>query len=263
MMIFPWRWARTLGLLSWTLLSDVGIRVSAANSPEGQAYLDANALKPDVQTWPSGLQVRVLASGDGAFHPVAHTACSCHYTGTLIDGTVFDSSRERGTPSSFAPNQVIAGWTEALQRMVVGDRWELTIPADLAYGEAGRPPTIPAQAVLIFDLELVDIVGPDTIVALRCDWDRPEDTCTGRERLYRDKVADWDPARVEQERARLEKLLDDAQEGRNTSKNLQEWMRQRLHLLQQKKERVQRNEGDKEEEEDTAGTTETAQEAEL
>ena len=89
--------------------------------------------------------------------PAADTPCVCHYTGTLIDGTVFDSSRDRGSPTTFAPNQVIPGWTEAMQLMREGDRWQLFLPSELAYGERGAGGKIKPGAALIFDLELIEV----------------------------------------------------------------------------------------------------------
>merc|ERR1712194_663021 len=91
--------------------------------------------------------------------PTWSTPCECHYEGTLVDGGKFDSSYDRGAPTSFAPNQVIKGWTEAMQLMVEGDKWEMYIPMGLAYGPDGKPPTIPPKATLIFIMEIVKIKG--------------------------------------------------------------------------------------------------------
>merc|ERR1712037_1007492 len=104
----------------------------------------------------------VLKEGKGMDHPKPSTPCECHYAGRLIDGKQFDSSYDRGEPTTFAPNQVIKGWTEAMQLMVLGDKWEMYIPYQLAYGESGRPPTIPAKAMLTFVMEIVKIKG-DTV----------------------------------------------------------------------------------------------------
>ena len=93
---------------------------NAGTSPEGKAWLEAKAKEDGVVTLESGLMYKVLRDGDGENHPKASTSCECHYEGKLIDGTVFDSSYERGSPTSFAPNQVIKGWTEAMQLMVEG-----------------------------------------------------------------------------------------------------------------------------------------------
>lgn len=99
-------------------------------------------------------------------HPTASTPCECHYAGRLLDGSQFDSSYARGQPTTFAPNQVIKGWTEAMQMMVQGDKWEMYIPYNLAYGEQGKPPKIPAAACLIFIMEIVKIKGPTVPAAI-------------------------------------------------------------------------------------------------
>eukprot|EP00929_Paragymnodinium_shiwhaense_P115736 TRINITY_DN847_c1_g1_i1.p1 TRINITY_DN847_c1_g1~~TRINITY_DN847_c1_g1_i1.p1 ORF type:complete len:332 (-),score=107.76 TRINITY_DN847_c1_g1_i1:85-1080(-) len=136
---------------------------SDPNGPEAsEKFLAANKSKDGVITLESGLQYKVLRSGDGLDHPKVGTPCECHYAGTLIDGTEFDSSYKRGTPTTFAPNQVIKGWTEAMQLMVEGDKWEMYIPSDLAYGPSGRPPKIPAAAALIFTMEIIKIKGATT-----------------------------------------------------------------------------------------------------
>ena len=109
-------WARALLLLAVA---------NAGTSPEGRTWLEAKAKEDGVVTLESGLMYKVLRDGDGEAHPKASTSCECHYEGKLIDGTVFDSSYERGSPTSFAPNQVIKGWTEAMQLMVEGDKWEM------------------------------------------------------------------------------------------------------------------------------------------
>jgi FKBP-type peptidyl-prolyl cis-trans isomerase FklB len=110
-------------------------------------------------TLPSGLMYKALASGDGDSHPTVNSPCECHYAGTTVDGTEFDSSYKRGSPTTFAPNQVIKGWTEAMQLMVEGDKWELVIPADLAYGASQRGQHITPNSVLVFTLELLKIKG--------------------------------------------------------------------------------------------------------
>ena len=125
----------------------------------GKVFLEANKAKEGVITLPSGLQYRVIEEGAGMEHPTVGTPCECHYAGRLLDGTEFDSSYKRGTPSTFAPNQVIKGWTEAMQLMVQGDKWEMYIPFGLAYGANGKPPKIPPAATLIFIMEIVKIKG--------------------------------------------------------------------------------------------------------
>lgn len=93
-------------------------------------------------------------------HPTVYSPCLCHYAGSLINGVEFDSSYKRGSPTTFAPNQVIKGWTEAMQLMVEGDKWELYIPSDLAYGDGGRPPKIGGGDALIFQIEMIKINPP-------------------------------------------------------------------------------------------------------
>ena len=127
------------------------------NKEEGDAFLAANKAKPDVTTLPDGLQYKILQAGDGP-KPTAADNVVCNYRGTLIDGTEFDSSYKRGKPATFGVSQVIKGWTEALQLMPVGSKWQIYIPSNLAYGERGtQGGPIGPNATLIFDLELVSI----------------------------------------------------------------------------------------------------------
>jgi len=119
-------------------------------------FLEENKKKEGVVTLASGLQYKVLKYGTGLSHPAADCPCDCHYRGTLIDGTEFDSSYKRGEPTTFAPNQVIKGWTEAMQLMVEGDKWEMYIPYNLAYGERGSR-NIPGKAALIFTMEIMKV----------------------------------------------------------------------------------------------------------
>jgi len=123
---------------------------------EGTAYLEKNSKRKEVTTLPSGLQYEVLSSGSGAT-PGLNDKVTTHYTGTLLDGTVFDSSVERGQPASFPVSGVIKGWTEALQLMKEGDKWKLYIPYDLAYGERGAGAQIGPYATLIFEIELISV----------------------------------------------------------------------------------------------------------
>lgn len=126
------------------------------NKKEGEAFLAQNAQKEDVVTRPSGLQYRILQEGSGP-QPTAQDIVSVHYEGRLVDGTVFDSSIERNEPAVFPLQGVIPGWTEALQLMSKGAKWEIVLPAELAYGERGAGPVIGPNAVLIFEVELLDI----------------------------------------------------------------------------------------------------------
>ena len=125
---------------------------------EGETFLAANKNQPGVQTLPDGLQYLVITNGTGAI-PTASDTVTVNYRGTLMDGTEFDSSYKRGQPASFQVGGVIRGWTEALQKMTVGSKWKLFIPSELAYGESGQR-GIPPNAVLIFEVELLDTKSP-------------------------------------------------------------------------------------------------------
>lgn len=127
------------------------------NKKAGEEFLSINKGRAGVVTLPSGLQYQVLQQGNGE-KPKATDKVKCHYHGTLINGTVFDSSVERGTPAVFGVNQVIPGWVEALQLMPVGSKWRLFIPSNLAYGENGAGEMIEPNSTLIFEVELLDIV---------------------------------------------------------------------------------------------------------
>ena len=130
---------------------------TAALKAEGEQFLAENAKKEGVVTLPSGLQYQVLVEGNGK-KPKASDRVRCHYEGTLIDGTVFDSSVRRGEPAVFGVSQVIAGWVEALQLMGEGSKWRLFIPQDMAYGAHGAGENIPPYSALIFDVELIDVL---------------------------------------------------------------------------------------------------------
>ena len=131
--------------------------LAAANKAEGEAFLTANKAKEGVVTLPSGLQYKIVTPGTGA-KPTAADSVVCNYQGTLINGTEFDSSYKRGQPATFGVGQVIKGWTEALQLMPVGSKWQLFIPSDLAYGEQGRGAVIGPNATLLFEIELLSIM---------------------------------------------------------------------------------------------------------
>jgi len=124
---------------------------------EGRDFLAANAKKPGVVTTASGLQYEVMVQGAGGAKPKATDKVKTHYHGTLTNGTIFDSSVQRGEPISFGLNQVIKGWTEGLQLMSVGDKYRFFIPFELAYGERGAGGVIPPYATLIFEVELLGI----------------------------------------------------------------------------------------------------------
>lgn len=127
------------------------------NLEEGRIFLEENKKRVGVITLPSGLQYEILTEGDGA-KPKATDKVRCHYHGTLLNGTVFDSSVQRDQPAVFGVNQVIKGWVEALQLMPVGSKWRLFIPSELAYGERGAGSSIEPNSTLIFDVELLGIV---------------------------------------------------------------------------------------------------------
>ena len=133
------------------------IEKGKAARKEGEDFLAANGKKENVVTLPSGLQYQVLKEGDGK-KPKATDKVRCHYEGTLINGTVFDSSYKRGEPAVFPLNQVIAGWTEGLQLMQEGAKYRFFIPYNLAYGERGAGASIPPYAALVFDVELIDVL---------------------------------------------------------------------------------------------------------
>lgn len=140
-----------------TFFSQLQERQGSEAKKEGQAFLEANAKKQGVITTASGLQYTVLKTGDGK-RPQATDRVRCHYEGTLIDGTVFDSSYKRGEPAVFGVNQVIQGWVEALQLMNEGSKWRLFIPYNLGYGAHGAGNSIPPYATLIFDVELIKVL---------------------------------------------------------------------------------------------------------
>ena len=131
-------------------------QLADSNRKEGEAFLSENKKKEGVKTLPSGLQYKILTEGSGKM-PKETDTVTTHYRGTLLDGTEFDSSFKRGQPASFPVNGVIKGWTEALQLMKEGSKWQLFIPSDLAYGERGAGGQIGPNATLIFEVELISI----------------------------------------------------------------------------------------------------------
>lgn len=129
--------------------------LSEQNKKDGDAFLAKNKTEEGVTTLESGLQYKIITAGTGESPKVTDTVVT-HYTGTLVNGTEFDSSHKRGQPATFPVNGVIAGWTEALQKMKVGSKWKLFIPSELAYG-VNAPPQIGPNSVLIFEIELLEI----------------------------------------------------------------------------------------------------------
>jgi FKBP-type peptidyl-prolyl cis-trans isomerase FklB len=130
--------------------------LGAKRSQLAEQFMIANAEREEVTTTDSGLQYEVLEAGSGP-SPSGQSTVVTHYHGTLVDGTVFDSSIERGQPAEFGVNQVIPGWTEALQLMSVGDKWRIACPPHLAYGEQGAGDSIPPNTALVFEIHLIDI----------------------------------------------------------------------------------------------------------
>jgi FKBP-type peptidyl-prolyl cis-trans isomerase FklB len=128
----------------------------AANLKAGQDFLEANKTKQGVVTLPSGLQYTVLTAGTGV-KPGPRDKVTCHYHGTLIDGTVFDSSVQRGQPATFPLDRVISGWTEGLQLMPTGSKWRFFIPPNLGYGDRQVSPQIGPNSTLVFDVELISV----------------------------------------------------------------------------------------------------------
>ncbi len=153
-------WARA-AIVAGLLLSGCGqpaVIDPAAGKAEAAAFMQKNARQDGVQTLPSGLQYQVVQSGPaGGESPDRNDLVKVEYEGKLVDGAVFDSSFARGAPAIFTPETVVPGWTEALQKMRVGDEWILYVPPELGYGERGGPPAIPPNAVLIFRLKLLDV----------------------------------------------------------------------------------------------------------
>ena len=132
-------------------------KMNAENIEKGKAFLAENAKKEGIVTLPSGLQYQVITEGNGK-KPSATDKVKCHYEGTLIDGTLFDSSIKRGQPAVFGVNQVIRGWVEALQLMNEGSKWRLFIPSELGYGAQQAGEMIPPHSTLIFEVELIEVL---------------------------------------------------------------------------------------------------------
>ena len=132
-------------------------KMSAEAIEKGKNFLEENKKKENIVTLPSGLQYELIKEGNGK-KPKATDRVRCHYEGTLIDGTLFDSSIQRGEPAVFGVNQVIAGWVEALQLMSEGSKWRLFIPSELAYGANGAGEMIPPHSTLIFEVEMIEVL---------------------------------------------------------------------------------------------------------
>jgi FKBP-type peptidyl-prolyl cis-trans isomerase FklB len=145
-------------MLRLLVLLVLAVAALAGSNEEGLKFLAEKEAEEGVIKLASGLLYKELTPGTGKT-PAAHNPTKCHYKGTLIDGTEFDSSYARGQPATFAPNQVIKGWTEAMQLMQEGSKWELYIPSELAYGDRGAGAKIPGGSVLVFTLEMIEVTG--------------------------------------------------------------------------------------------------------
>ena len=137
--------------------AELEAKMNAENIEKGKAFLAENAKREGVVTLPSGLQYEVITEGTG-IKPSANDQVKCHYEGTLIDGTLFDSSVQRGQPAVFGVSQVIKGWVEALQLMPEGSKWKLYIPSELGYGSQQAGEMIPPYSTLIFEVELIKVI---------------------------------------------------------------------------------------------------------
>ena len=138
---------------------NMAARVNAENKEKGEKFLEENKKRAGVVTLPSGLQYEVIKEGQTGHYAKAADRVQCHYEGTLVDGTLFDSSIQRGQPAVFGVNQVIPGWVEALQLMPEGAKWKLYIPSELGYGAQGAGELIPPHSTLIFEVELLKILS--------------------------------------------------------------------------------------------------------
>merc|ERR1711924_283199 len=177
-----------------------------------------------------GLQYKVLREGTGGDHPTVDSPCECHYEGRTAqkypDGEKFDSSYDRGSPTTFAPNQVIKGWTEIMQLMVEGDQWEVYIPSELGYGDSGSGAKIKGGDVLIFKMEILEIKG-DKKPAFTCDPASDEMTgCDAREKKYIGKKSGLTAAELDKEIARLNGVA-----AKKMKESNKKWLNQRLHIL--------------------------------
>jgi len=208
----------------------------AGTNEVGKKFLEENGKRAGVITLPSGLQYKVLREGEGEDHPTADSSCECHYAGTTPsltpdainkenkDWSDFDSSYKRGSPTSFAPNQVIKGWTEAMQLMVEGDKWEMYIPSELGYGDGGQGGQIKGGDVLIFQMEIIKINGNKT-PANKCD---PATTkgCNDKQKAYIEKQG---KASADKRKAEL-KRLEGMQAG-EMKPDAKTWLMSRVKML--------------------------------
>merc|ERR1712187_585030 len=204
----------------------------------GKKFLEENAKKPGVITLPSGLQYKVLREGTGEDHPTVDSSCECHYAGTPPsltekaidleekDWNEFDSSYKRGSPTSFAPNQVIKGWTAAMPLMVEGDKWQMYIPSELGYGDGGSGAKIKGGDVLIFNMEIIKIKG-NKKPADKCDPIGEEKKgCNDKQKAYIEKQL---KNTKEKRKAELTRLT--GMQGGEMKPEAKNWLMSRVKLL--------------------------------
>jgi len=214
------------------------LAVSASNE-FGVKFLDENKNKPNVITLPSGMQYKVISAGGGTDHPTADSSCECHYEGRTAQefskdptgDNQFDSSYKRGSPTSFAPNQVIKGWTEAMQLMVEGDKWELYIPSELGYGDRGSGAKIGGGDVLVFTIEILKIKG-GKVAAVKCDV-KTLDKCSEKEAKYIGDKKSLSTSQLDAEVTRLQGMS-----GKRMAPAQSQWIARRLILLGKLKEEL-------------------------
>jgi len=218
---------------STLLLLATLVGLVAASNEVGTKFLEENKSREGVITLPSGLQYKVLRSGDGDSHPTPDSSCECHYEGRIAQkwpsGETFDSSYKRGSPTSFAPNQVIKGWTEAMQLMVEGDKWEMYIPSELGYGERGSPPNIGGGDVLVFTMEILKIQGKK-VPANKCDV-KTYAGCSEKEETYIKSKAEMT---AEALGAEIKRLGGMASQKMSSTQSV--WLSKRVGLLNKLKE---------------------------
>jgi FKBP-type peptidyl-prolyl cis-trans isomerase FklB len=217
------------------LLALVGGALAGTNEA-GKKFLEENGKLANVVTLPSGLQYKVLKEGTGEDHPTVDSSCECHYAGTTPsltpdaiekdnkDWNEFDSSYKRGSPTSFAPNQVIKGWTEAMQLMVEGDKWEMYIPSELGYGDGGSGAKIKGGDVLIFQMEILKIKG-NKKPADKCDVETLKG-CNDKSKTYVEKQTGATAEKRKAELARLDKM-----KGGEMKPEAKSWLMSRIKIL--------------------------------
>merc|ERR1712087_290469 len=220
------------------LLSLVFDEARASNAA-GLAFLEENKNKPGVIVLPSGLQYKVLRAGSGDSHPTIDSPCECHYEGRTAQefakdptgDNTFDGSYARGSPTTFAPNQVIKGWTEAMQLMVEGDKFELYIPSEMAYGDRGSGAKIKGGDVLVFTIEILKIKGGKK-PASKCDVKTLEG-CDEKETTYVTSKKELGSEGVEKELVRLQGMS-----GKKMAMDKMAWVSKRIVLLNRLKQEL-------------------------